>query len=487
MTTITRRLASQVRAVCRRAFGSTRTFGPAVCFLSSPSGLHVRAKSADVAVEYRGEGGGGEDRLWLPLQALADFEGKKDEPVQLEAPDKGRVTAQWSDRGVPQLVLYDAADPVDAAQFPSIPDDFAENPPGLLAALHDAMETTNPDPIRYATNHVQLQGQAGKLVATDGRQLLVQSGYRFPWEGSTLIPRTTVFGCRELPQDAPVAIGKAGDWMAVRVGPWTIWLSINKDGRFPEVERHISRVADATSHCQFSAADAEFLIQALPRLPSDDEYNGPVTFDLNGAVVVRAKPIDQSRPTEAVLGSSTCSGEQVRIHTNRRYLARALRLGLRELHLYGSKNPVLCQDDCRQYLWALLDPDSAIEPAADPIRIESPAAGPQTPIPNPKPERRTSVVSETIAKQNDHTQADNQASGRRQVKANGQARKTTPRKAAPPDAAALIQQTEALRQSLRETLGKTTELLKGLKRHRRQSRALESTIASLRQLKGLGV
>jgi hypothetical protein len=97
-------------------------------------------------------------------------------------------------------------------------------------------------------------------------------------------------------------------------------------------------------------------------------------------------------------------------------------------------------------------------------------------------------VSETIAKQNDHTQADNQANGHRQAKkANGQARKTTPRKATPPDAAALIQQTEALRQSLRETLGKTKELLKGLKRHRRQSRAMESTIASLRQLKGLGV
>jgi hypothetical protein len=175
------------------------------------------------------------------------------------------------------------------------------------------------------------------------------------------------------------------------------------------------------------------------------------------------------------------------LNMNRQFLARAVKLGFRELLVYGDKLRVLCRDDCRQYAWALLEPDSAIPPAADAIRIESPAAGPQTPIPNPKPERRTSVVSETIAKQNDHTQADNQANGRRQVKANGQARKTTPRKAAPPDAAALIQQTEALRQSLRETLGKTTELLKGLKRHRRQSRALESTIASLRQLKGLGV
>ena len=72
------------------------------------------------------------------------------------------------------------------------------------------------------------------------------------------------------------------------------------------------------------------------------------------------------------------------------------------------------------------------------------------------------------------------------TKTNGQARRNTP-KVRQQDLAGLIQQAETLRTVLRETLVKTNELLKGLKRHRRQSRALESTIASLRQLKGLGV
>jgi len=51
----------------------------------------------------------------------------------------------------------------------------------------------------------------------------------------------------------------------------------------------------------------------------------------------------------------------------------------------------------------------------------------------------------------------------------------------------LIRQAEALRSSLRDTLVKNNELLKGLKAHRRCNRVMQNTIASLRQLKTLGV
>ena len=85
---------------------------------------------------------------------------------------------------------------------------------------------------------------------------------------------------------------------------------------------------------------------------------------------------------------------------------------------------------------------------------------------------------------NGHTQPSSQVPSNSHAKTNGQARRI---KASQQDIGALIEQTEALRQSLRDTLLKTIELVKGLKRHRRQSRALETTISSLRQLKALGV
>ena len=104
-----------------------------------------------------------------------------------------------------------------------MPKKLIKNPPELLRALHDAGETTSPDSTRFSLGHLQLRGTSGTIAATDGRQLLVQSGFRFPWKEDVLIPRAKVFGSAELPQDQPVTIGKADDWVVVRVGPWTFF------------------------------------------------------------------------------------------------------------------------------------------------------------------------------------------------------------------------------------------------------------------------
>jgi len=76
--------------------------------------------------------------------------------------------------------------------------------------------------------------------------------------------------------------------------------------------------------------------------------------------------------------------------------------------------------------------------------------------------------------------------GNGQAKTNGQARNGTARKPGQ-DIDGLIRQAEALRTSLRDTFLKNNELLKSLKRHRRQSRAVQNTLASLRQLKSIGI
>jgi len=50
------------------------------------------------------------------------------------------------------------------------------------------------------------------------------------------------------------------------------------------------------------------------------------------------------------------------------------------------------------------------------------------------------------------------------------------------DLEALIEHAEVLRGSLREALSKTSELVAALKRHRRQSKLVQSTLASLKRL-----
>ena len=197
MITITRRLAAHLRPVLRRAQTNRRGPSPAVGFIGGKEGLIVKADCGDAIVEYRMPGTLHEETLWLPFNILSDCEGRRDDPVELATGDDGRITARWQDRGSPQLVSYDAQPAPSKA--PVLPTVFEANPPRLLQAIAAASETCDPDSARYALGCLQLSGR-GEIAATDGHQLLVQSGFTFPWKDDLLVPRVNFLASPELPQ-----------------------------------------------------------------------------------------------------------------------------------------------------------------------------------------------------------------------------------------------------------------------------------------------
>src|SRR5262249_31125321 len=158
--------------------------------------------------------------------------------------------------------------------------------------------------VRFAVQNLQLRGARGALVATDGRQLLVQEGFPFPWREDVLVPALGAFGCRELPQDAPVSVGKTDTHVCVEVRPWTFHLALTKAGRFPDVEHAIPARTGSVTTCRLSPEDAAFLAKALPRLPGRGDDHEPVTVDCNGRLAVRARAEGQERVTELVLSRS---------------------------------------------------------------------------------------------------------------------------------------------------------------------------------------
>jgi len=478
LITITRRLAQQFRAVVRRAFGQVRS-GPTVGFIAGAGGLTVKCMYADAAVELRVPGPRASETLWLPLAALEDFEAKKDDAVELTAANNNRVSANWRDGNVPQIAEYDSLQPSDVDKFPVSRTDFGANPPGLLQALHEASDVTGPNNPRFAVGCLQLTPE-GEIHGTDGHQALIQTGFTFPWSAPILVPHNKVFHSPELSQDKPVAVAQSGDWLVVGVEPWAIYLRINKDGRFPSMQRIMPDPANATSRCQLSQDDARFLADTLPRLPSSDEQNSPVTLDVNGHIAIRARAPDQGKPTEVVLTNSTCSGDSVCISMNRTYLKRAMRLGLRELCLYGADAALLGHSENRKLVWMPLEHGGAIGPVEGSVLIESPKAQASTsPPPKPKIERKVQSVSDPIANSNGHAQANGHA-----PKTNGQARKP---KASLHDIGMLIEQAIKLRTALHDRAHEAAELVKALKAHGRQSRAVQQTLEQIRTLKTLGV
>ena len=235
--------------------------------------------------------------------------------------------------------------------MPALPATWASNP-GRAARRpgRGDRDRARPTPPGTPLECIQLQGGRGQVVATDARQLLVRSGYSFPWADDLLIKARPIFGCRALPRDQPVEVGRTDTHVFLRVGPWTISCVIQKELRFPAVERVIPAASEITTRLRLDPADARFLESSLGRLPGGDENNSPVTVDLNGEIAVRSAAPDQpNQVTEVVLNRSSLHRlAVVPLHESR--AARAgVRLGYTEIGFTGVESPFVCRDGSRVY------------------------------------------------------------------------------------------------------------------------------------------
>ena len=136
-------------------------------------------------------------------------------PKRRQGPVPYRFRQGEPPQEVAQVVMlsFDGSAPDDTRPpFPPLPEAFTTNEPELWTALREATTSTDPNPTRYALSCIQFRGSEGKLIATDSQQLLVQSGFTFPWTEDLLVPASNVFGCRELRSDQPIDVGKTDDW-----------------------------------------------------------------------------------------------------------------------------------------------------------------------------------------------------------------------------------------------------------------------------------
>ena len=353
---------------------------------------------------------------------------------------------------------YDGQHP-DLPAFPDVPQSTLSNEPGFLKALADATQSAAKAAIRYAVNNLQLRGKSGDIVATDGLQLLVQSGFQFPWTEDVLIPASPVFGCREIPQDVTVAIGMTDTHVLLRAGPWSLIFPIDKEGRFPKVENVIPAESAASARWRIHPDDAVFLDRMLKRLPGGRDDDQAVTVDLNGRAVIRAKTSGQSRATEVTVAKSEVAGKPVRAHIKRANLSHALQLGLRDVIVVNADTPILFHDECRKFVFMPLSKEAAILPSDDVLRVSTNEEIPRPEVSTPNPHRRISTVTTP--------------------ETNGS---TTPAPSNGSSTGSLIAEAEALCGMLHDACVRTGKLLVAIKRQKKQAQAVRSTLAALKGL-----
>ena len=462
MLTITRALAAKLKTVFRQALGpSKKNPMPPIEFAGGSEGLRVRCRTVTAAAEFHLDGEQSRERFLVPWELLCDVEGRKEHPIHI-ARDGDCVVATWTDGVIPRTVRYDTPEVHLEDPWPTVVGPVIENRPELLRALTDAAATTGSSSPRFALDHIQLQGKAGKIVATDARQALMLGGFVFPWDGDILVRPSRVFSNKHLRNDKSVFVSASEDWFRLNTGPWTFLWKVNKSARYPTMEDHVGNPDRATTTLEVSESDREFLKDNLSRLPSDSpEF--PVIVDLNGSVAVRAKPSDQVRGTELILRNSTRNGRATRFVTDRHYLARAVDLGFSRFHAFNSKPSFLATDGNRQHFW-VTTPAAPADKNADTIRIESPLE-----TTHASPQQSTQKETSITMHENSTTKT-----------IRTQAQQETPQAADTP--ADVLEQAGTLRGALRDALAATSDLIRSLKQDKKRRKAVENTLASLRQL-----
>jgi hypothetical protein len=298
-----------------------------------------------------------------------------------------------------------------------------------------------------------------------------------------LVARSPVFGCRELPRDRPLSVGRTDTHVVLRAGSWSLFLELQKESRYPDVTRVVPEPRGVVARLQLDPEDAAFLVPALERLPGAEVLNAPATLDLNGRVAVRSRGEGQDRVTELVLARSGYHGTALRIHINRGFLARAVRLGFTELALTTASDPIVCRDGRRIYAWQPLSAEAALEAGTDPVRIDS------TSRPTGTETGREPVHTsrEPMSERTYETQMPSSGramSGHHDLHETPGTNGTEASNATTPTGlAALIQEAEALHETLGVARRQTGRLIVALRRHRKQERLVSATLASLRQLK----
>lgn len=478
MLTIKRQILYLFKTLARRAGVKPSHQGqaPQLLIQSDDTGSTLVTASPDVRLEYNWPEVSHVRTLWpLGWDILEECGAKQPDPVTLALDGTKLIQAQWTHRGIPQRQNFEI--------YPEqkLPGTLRETPPSVAStwtqmsadfwpALAQAVTCADSESTRYALGCLQFRGKRGEINATDGRHVLQQAGFVFPWPDDLLIPANRVLGAKELASEGTPQLVQTDDWLLLKLGPWTISLRIDKAGRFPQVDSIIPRLSQQATKLVLAETDAVFLRQALPALPGRSEEHHAVTLDLNGHVAIRGQDTPQTSPTELILSQSRREGEQLCVNLNREFLAKAVQLGFREVHFSNPNTPALCVDERRKYLFALLSAEGAIKPRPDMLTIRSIA--PDTVTADARPNPPTTIPMSKIPRPAATTPT---------IPAQGLPKNS-------PVTVTTLKPIEAaieLRSALRDSLDKTNQLIASLKQQKKQSRLVQTTLASLKQLEAV--
>ncbi|MHC2068155.1 hypothetical protein ACYFX5_11820 [Bremerella sp. T1] len=368
MISISGKVLQQLRTMVRKGLCmNKRQSNRPITFIANQRELSISISSENAILEYRESGSFVPVQFAAPLALMRECSASTRTDVLIKAGNEV-VDVSWFEGAIPQQKLFPR---LPAKPLPREPEQWCSNNSELMTALRDASGTADSESSQYALNCIRLRGHDGQLAATDGRQLLVQDGFSLPWEGQVLIPASPLFSCADLQRGTSTDVACQEAWVVFRNGPWSIWLKIDKTSRFPEVDSLVPTAVHGDRLLALNDEDAAFLQQNLQHLPGTNAANSPITVDLNGKVVFRARDAEKSSACDLIMSRSRWTGKFIRFAVNRHHLARAVQLGFRNFQVDRPESPVVAKSDHRTFVWANLCQESAFPPSDDAMQVDS--------------------------------------------------------------------------------------------------------------------
>lgn len=461
---ITRRQARTIRSLIRRALGLSPKYGEHPVRITTDDKVGtIRSQRHGVAVEYRFDADSPAESIVVPLSILADCEAARDDPVTFSKQSDDTVLVEWHDKGVP--ILRTAHQTKYDDEFPAPPETWHQMLDEFLPALADAMATTDREATRYSIDCVQLCGKTGRILATDSRKALVVTGFHFPWDDEVLLPWNGVLSLKELSEHGPVCVGRNDKTLSLTTGPWTLHFALETERRFPRIDDCIPKPGSEKTTLMITDEDAEFATTAIKSFPKLDLDN-TVFVDLNGNVAMRARA--NGPATELVLSNSVPAGKATCFVSDRDILRHALQLGFREFRVDSPEKVIASDDGNRTFIWMPLAPPEPVKIGPDTVRLRSPVIDAAAQSPTNPTRRTTTTMAKNRISQNGHAEANGHRDNN-----------------APNGIDLLIEQSENLKASLKETQTAVNDLISGLKQHRQQTKKLRSAVLSIKELQAI--
>ena len=296
----------------------------------------------------------GEGTVVVPADHLKEILTSQGQDITISicTEENGMATAEWESNGLKRTHSFQSpfetavADPPAERAFKPL-DSKRFHAEYLMCAQCTSTERT-----RFDLDCIALDGDNGKMMATDGRQFYQALGIDLPWTGTFYLPVNERFPEKILFSGKDLHVAKTKDSLAFRTGPWT-YISHVKDASFPPVENLDPDIGDTELLLLISEEDAERLQELLPQLPGDQIVCRQVWLEANTELTVRSTVENHSGKSEGSfkLVSSQWIGGPSQVIFNRAYLLRGLNHGHRTFRFLTDHGPILSESEHRSYLF----------------------------------------------------------------------------------------------------------------------------------------